>query len=199
MVTSGGTYRIISDHLGSPRLVVDANSGNGVETINYDEFGNETDVLASPLPTGYVRIPFGFSGGLYDPETGLVRLGARDYDASVGRWTNKDPIRFEGSINLYGYVLSDPVNRIDPTGEKWVWPTPGNIQCLNGYYECLERKDNRRNGISDDSNPNMCVVRELPTPVTANNDEFDCGTCYGMCLREATFWRGTWPLYMMCN
>ena len=95
MVTSGGTYRILSDHLGSPRAVVDVSSGNPIETINFDEFGNETDTLAGTLPTGYVRIPFGFAGGLYDPDTGLVRFGARDYDASVGRWTG------EGSAEVW--------------------------------------------------------------------------------------------------
>jgi YD repeat-containing protein len=41
MVTSGGTYRILSDHLGSPRAVVDVSSGNLIETINFDEFGND--------------------------------------------------------------------------------------------------------------------------------------------------------------
>lgn len=35
----------------------------------------------------------------------------------MGRWTAKDPIGFGGGDpNLYGYVVSDPVNRIDPTG-----------------------------------------------------------------------------------
>jgi RHS repeat-associated protein len=117
MVTSGGTYRILSDHLGSPRAVVDANSRSVIETINFDEFGNETDTLATALPTGYVRIPFGFAGGLYDPDTGLVRFGTRDYDASVGRWTSKDPIRFGGGRNLYGYVVNDPIDRFDPFGQ----------------------------------------------------------------------------------
>src|SRR5580658_1305374 len=37
MVTSGGTYRILSDHLGSPRAVIDVASGNLIETINFDE------------------------------------------------------------------------------------------------------------------------------------------------------------------
>jgi RHS repeat-associated protein len=116
--SAAGTYRILSDHLGSPRLVVDVNSGNVIETINYDEFGNESDTLASSLPTGYQRLPFGFAGGLYDPDTTLVRFGARDYDASVGRWTSKDPIRFGGrQINLYVYVGNDPVNRRDVRGK----------------------------------------------------------------------------------
>jgi RHS repeat-associated protein len=62
--------------------------------------------------------PFGFAGGLYDPTTGLVRFGARDYDPSIGRWLNKDPIRFDGGWNLYTYAGNDPVNYIDPTGLK---------------------------------------------------------------------------------
>jgi RHS repeat-associated protein len=55
---------------------------------------------------------------LYDPETGLVRFGARDYDAFAGRWTSKEPIGFEGGdVNLYRYVNSDPVNFVDPEGK----------------------------------------------------------------------------------
>jgi RHS repeat-associated protein len=61
--------------------------------------------------------PFGFAGGLYDTDTGLVRFGARDYDAVTGRWTAKDPILFGGgTTNLYEYADNNPVNRKDPTG-----------------------------------------------------------------------------------
>jgi len=60
---------------------------------------------------------FGFAGGLYDADTGLVRFGARDYDPVVGRWTSKDPILFAGGqANLYVYVGGDPINFIDPSG-----------------------------------------------------------------------------------
>jgi RHS repeat-associated protein len=65
--------------------------------MDYDEFGN---VINDTNP-GFQ--PFGFAGGLYDQDTKLVRFGARDYDASVGRWTAKDPISFNGGdTNLYG-------------------------------------------------------------------------------------------------
>ena len=112
MIKGGVTYRIITDHLGSPRLVVNIADGSVIQRMDYDEFGN---VLSDTNP-GFQ--PFGFAGGLYDRDTGLVRFGARDYDAEIGRWTAKDPILFAGGdTNLYGYVVSDPVNLIDRYGD----------------------------------------------------------------------------------
>nr|WP_301288389.1 RHS repeat-associated core domain-containing protein [Natronospira proteinivora] len=111
MIQDGERYRLIADHLGSVRLVVHADSGEIVQRLDYDEFGR---VLEDSNP-GFQ--PFGFAGGIYDQHTGLVRFGARDYDPQTGRWTAKDPIRFDGDgPNLYGYVLNDPVNWIDMWG-----------------------------------------------------------------------------------
>lgn len=65
---------------------------------------------------------FGFASGLYDHQTSLVRFGARDYDPETGRWLSKDPILFNGGdTNLYGYVLNDPINFIDPSGLLFGW------------------------------------------------------------------------------
>jgi RHS repeat-associated protein len=111
MLKGGATYRLITDHLGSVRLVVDVATGTVAQRLDYDEWGR---VLVDTNP-GFQ--PFGFAGGLYDPATGLVRFGARDYDAEVGRWTAKDPIRFAGGDeNIYAYVGGDPVNLVDPGG-----------------------------------------------------------------------------------
>jgi RHS repeat-associated protein len=111
MLRDGHTYRIVSDHRGTPRAVLDVATGVAVQEVGYDEFGN---VLADSNPAFQ---PFGFAGGLYDFETALLRFGARDYDPHTGRWTTKDPIGFEGGdANLYAYVGSDPINYIDPTG-----------------------------------------------------------------------------------
>jgi len=115
MLKNGNTYRILSDHLGSPRRVVDINEGSIVQRMDYDAFGN---VVFDSNP-GFQ--PFGFAGGIYDLSTQLTRFGARDYDAQTGRWTAKDPILFDGKdTNLYGYVLNDPVNFIDPLGLKYL-------------------------------------------------------------------------------
>jgi len=111
MLKDGRVFRILSDHLGSVRLVVGVDRGEVMQRLRYDAFGR---VLEDTNP-GFQ--PFGFAGGLYDPATGLVRFGARDYDPEVGRWTTKDPIGFGGGdTNLYAYVLGDPVNVTDPDG-----------------------------------------------------------------------------------
>ncbi len=81
--------------------------------MRYDPFG----MVIKDTNPGFQ--PFGFAGGLYDRDTGLVRFGYRDYDPEVGRWTSKDPISFAGGdANLYAYVGCDPVNYIDPSGLK---------------------------------------------------------------------------------
>ncbi len=135
MVYQGKEYRIISNQVGTPKLVIDVVSGRAVEELSFDEFGVPRDQDNKSM------LPFGFAGGLYDRQTGLVKFGARDYDPETGRWTSKDPILFRGGdtnlygyggtvgkvprmeTNLYGYALQDPINFIDPTGlysEDWV-------------------------------------------------------------------------------
>jgi len=111
LLKGGNVYRLISDHLGSVRLVVDTATGTIAQRIDYDEFGVATVVSGAGFQ------PFGFAGGLTDSATTLVRFGARDYDPQVGRWTAKDPIGFaSGETSTYIYALNDPVNLQDPTG-----------------------------------------------------------------------------------
>ena len=90
LVRAGVKYRIITDSLGSVRLVVNSLTGEVAQRIDYDAFGKVT----SDTNPGFQ--PYGFAGGIYDPDTGLVRFGARDYDAEAGRWTAKDPTLFAG-------------------------------------------------------------------------------------------------------
>jgi RHS repeat-associated protein len=122
MIKGGTTYRFILDHLGSPRLIVNSTTGQVAQRLDYDEFGR---VLNDTNP-GFQ--PFGFAGGLYDSDTGLIRFGARDYDAETGRFSGRDPAGFTSDTNLYVYGGGDPVNTFDPTGltetpttDPW-WP-----------------------------------------------------------------------------
>jgi RHS repeat-associated protein len=160
MIRGGKTYRILSDHLGSPRLVVDTANGTVVHRMDYDEFGN---VTTNTMP-GF--IPFGYAGGIYDSSTGLTRFGARDYDARVGRWTAPDPMLFAGGANLYGYAHGDPINFLDMNGREpvtvailtsiairaGVGAAAGavgdllaqgfsNLEAGNGFFDCLDWKE----------------------------------------------------------
>jgi len=111
MIVGAIKYRIIKDHLGSPRLVVNTTDGTVSQRMDYNDLGKVT----SDSNQGFQH--FGFAGGIYDGQSKLVKFGARDYDAETGRWTSKDPIRFDGGdTNLYGYVLQDPINFVDPSG-----------------------------------------------------------------------------------
>jgi RHS repeat-associated protein len=82
VVRGGVTYRIFSDHLGSPRTIVNIATASVVWRAEYDAWGNRTLIAGAAD-----FVPFGFAGGLFDPETGLTRFGARDYEATTGRWT----------------------------------------------------------------------------------------------------------------
>jgi RHS repeat-associated protein len=111
VVKGANTYRLVTDQLGSVRLVVDASTGSVVQEIAYDAFGGVTQ------DTNPGFQPFYFAGGLYDEDTGLVHFGEREYDARLGRFTSVDPIGFGGGqLNLHAYVMGDPVNYVDPSG-----------------------------------------------------------------------------------
>ncbi len=129
LVKGGQTYRLVLDHLGSVRLVVNTNDGTVAQRLDYDEFGQ---IIRNTAP-GFQ--PFGYAGGLYEEQTGLVRFGARDYDPATGRWTAKDPIGFAGGYtNLYEYVDNDPINFIDPTGlQRWGQIAGGSLGVWAGY------------------------------------------------------------------
>jgi len=110
VVEGARTLRILTDHLGSPRLVVDASTGTVVQSVDFDAWGVVLTAAGADIPT------LGFAGGLYDPDTGFVRFGARDYDPQTGRWTSPEPMKTAGELNFYEYAGSDPVNGSDADG-----------------------------------------------------------------------------------
>jgi RHS repeat-associated protein len=114
VIQGGVKYKFIHDHLGSVVRVIDTATGNIISSIDYDEFGRITSSTSLSFQ------PFGFAGGIRDDVSGFIRFGVRDYDPEIGRWISKDPILFGGNdTNLYGYVMQDPVNFIDPMGLRW--------------------------------------------------------------------------------
>jgi len=162
MIKSGVTYRIISDHLGSVRLVVNTADGSVAQRIDYDEFGN---IIQDTNPSFQ---PFAFVGGIYDQHTKLTRFGARDYDAFTGRWTSKDPIGFAGGdVNLYGYVMNDPVNWVDVVGLYWEYSqSSGQMTHVDNKTgkstPLVQGYSGKGKGVNDPSMENVPFVGPIP-------------------------------------
>jgi RHS repeat-associated protein len=70
-----------------------------------------------------------FPGQYYDTETGLHQNYFRDYEASIGRYVQRDPIGLNGGINVFGYVGAGPIGFVDPLGLFSVTA----YQVKNGY------------------------------------------------------------------
>ncbi len=108
---SQGTFFYNADAQGN---VVSLGGAGGVtvQSYIYDPFG---DVLVA---SGDIRNPFQFSGklGIATDFAGNSFMGARFYDASLGRFISRDPTNINGGTNLYVYALNKPLTLIDPSG-----------------------------------------------------------------------------------
>ena len=89
------------------------------DTSLYDAYGFLLRAAWTGGTNNPHRDPVGFGGqhGYYtDFETGLLCLTHRYYDPATGRFVNRDPIGYDGGMNLYSFAGGNPVNEIDPDG-----------------------------------------------------------------------------------
>lgn len=115
ILTGDQVYYIYSDHLNTPREVV--NSANQVvwRWVS-DPFG---EALPNEDPDGdgnKFRLNLRFPGQYYDVESGLHYNYHRTYNPRTGRYIEADPIGLEGGLNIYGYTEGNPVNLFDMYG-----------------------------------------------------------------------------------
>ncbi|MET9060779.1 RHS repeat-associated core domain-containing protein [Streptomyces antibioticus] len=111
--TGSGFSFLLPDHQGTAMAAV-AMTTLAVTRRKQLPFGQQRSASADTIPgtRGYV-------GGTADP-TGLVHLGAREYDPVLGRFLSVDPVLNldnPGQMNAYSYAHNAPVTNSDPTGE----------------------------------------------------------------------------------
>jgi RHS repeat-associated protein len=117
-------YYVHADHLGSPRAVTrPADNAIMWRWDNSDPFGTNA-ANENPQGAGTFSYHLRFPGQYYDAETTTHYNYFRDYDPSIGRFTESDPIGLNGGINTYGYVGANPVARTDPDGRQVLLPPP---------------------------------------------------------------------------
>ncbi len=110
--TSLDRQYVVADRLGSVLALTDT-SGNVSKSYDYDPYGNTTSTGGTGADSRFRYAEGWLSTG------GLYHFGARYYDPSVGRWTQRDPLDQTGDLregNLYNYAGLDPINSVDRLG-----------------------------------------------------------------------------------
>jgi RHS repeat-associated protein len=132
-------------------------TGTVTERYRYSAFGLPRVLNAdfTAKPGHPPQIAYTYTGREWEPETNHSFYRARFYAPESGRFLSRDPIGEQGGMNLYGYVLNDPINRFDPLGLAWEsTPTQGL------HYN--DRKSGFGFGLGVDDNGRL-----VPTPNTA--------------------------------
>ena len=146
-------FYVHPDHMGTPRVItastaLAATTGTGItsaQTVNKavwrwdsDPFGSNATATSAPNENpntlkqvvGSATLPYlfafdnGFPGQKRDRETGRHYNYFRDYDPSIGRYTESDPVGLRGGLNTYGYVKQKPTSKTDPSGLRQLEPEP---------------------------------------------------------------------------
>ncbi|WP_313912958.1 RHS repeat-associated core domain-containing protein [Tahibacter sp.] len=103
-----------TDHLGTPRVAVDANT-QAVQwrwDLLQTAFGDHAPAVLAPGFELNMRYP----GQHFDVESGLHYNYFREYEAKTGRYIQSDPIGLVGGPAIYNYADAQPLSVYDSLG-----------------------------------------------------------------------------------
>ena len=131
-------YFYNQDHLGNNRTVINSTTGKAEQTINYYPFGTPYCDSTSVNP-GFQK--FKYNGKELDMMHGLntYDYGARQYYSVVPAWDRIDALCEKYySISPYVYCGNDPVNLIDPDGQKIEFAKGTTAEFKNNFNIAVE-------------------------------------------------------------
>ena len=70
---------------------------------------------------------------------GLVYYGYRFYCPNIAKWLTRDPIGETGGVNLYAFVLNNPVSWVDPWGLEVL--DEGMVECMIKEWKKITKKE----------------------------------------------------------
>ncbi|MDX3247111.1 polymorphic toxin-type HINT domain-containing protein [Streptomyces sp. ME18-1-4] len=140
MRTASGVQFLASDSHGTAEIAVDAATGETTRR-RMDPYGNERGNDGKSWVNDK-----GFLGKTVDESTGLVNIGAREYEPENGRFISVDPIidySDPQQINGYSYANNNPIAFVDATGLRLT-------NCVGDWNECGASPSSHRGAYTDD-------------------------------------------------
>lgn len=111
-LSSGSDSLYCYDGNGNVVGLVDATTQTWAARYEYGPFGELIRASGALAKSN----PFRFSTKYQDDESELLYYGYRFYNASTGRWISRDPSQEMGGLNLYNFVLNEPISILDYLG-----------------------------------------------------------------------------------
>jgi len=110
-----GLYYIHVDHLNTPRAIYDQSQQLVWRWDQSEPFGN-TPPNENPVGLGNFECNLRFPGQYFDKETNRAYNYFRDFDPSLGRYMQSDPVGVRGGRNTYSYAWNIPLALTDRLG-----------------------------------------------------------------------------------
>jgi len=160
VLTASDTLYVHADHLNAPRAVV-----NSANQLRWRWTGDPFGMLPpedNPSGLGVFTLNLRLPGQLYDIESNLHYNYFRDYDPSLGRYVESDPIGLGGGVNTYLYGLANPLSYVDPAGRDpvkigacvlvavsvyYIWRYNKLQKCVKECLRCPNNPDGERKDV----------------------------------------------------